>query len=481
MTFERCDVVVIGAGLGGLAAAATLAREGASVLLVERHAQPGGYASSFRRGPFEFEVSLHLMDAVGPGEPGWVLLESLGVALDFAEPRILRRELGPGHDLEIPRGRRELERVIAERYPDQIAAFSELLELGERAQKASLELDGGAPRGLQETLELLGPLARVSAAEVIDAKIGDPKLRDVLERFAIGWLGRSLPALRAPELLVPWYSYHALGGGYPIGGSAALANALVQVIERAGGEVALSCAARRIAVERHRAEAVELEDGRRVSCNAVVSNVCPSVTFGSLIDPAELPGAERARYQRLRPSLSCFKVWIGTHRPIESPAYEVDLTATVPGPRDRLDPRTGRLSVVVPSALGRGFSEPEGRVLSVSTLVRPEQMEGAGTREELGEAVIVRLERELFPGLSTNIAAMEIATPQTFEKFTGNPLGAIYGGSIRGGALDGWRPPARTPIDRLFLTGAWTQPGAGFTTVLRSGRRAAREVMHARR
>ena len=74
---------------------------------------------------------------------------------------------------------------------------------------------------------------------------------------------------------------------------------------------------------------------------------------------------------------------------------------------------------------------------------------------------------------------LEIATPVTFERYTGNPGGAIYGGAIRGGVLDGWRPGARTAIDRLYLAGAWTQPGAGFTTVLRSGRRAAHAVVRA--
>src|SRR6185436_3515544 len=109
------------------------------------------YASTFVRGEHSFEVSLHLMDAIGAGEPGRALLDSLGVALDFAMPPVLRRELGPGHELTIARGRRELEESIAALYPRERSGFRALFELGEAAQRASLELDDGEPRAVEDT------------------------------------------------------------------------------------------------------------------------------------------------------------------------------------------------------------------------------------------------------------------------------------------------------------------------------------------
>ena len=65
---KEYDAIVIGAGLGGLAAATTLAHEGLGVLLLERHNVPGGYATSFVRGRFEFEVALHELSGIGPPE-----------------------------------------------------------------------------------------------------------------------------------------------------------------------------------------------------------------------------------------------------------------------------------------------------------------------------------------------------------------------------------------------------------------------------
>ena len=80
---SRYDVIVVGAGLGGLSAATRLAKSGLDVLILERHNLPGGYATSFVRGRFEFEVSLHELSGIGPPDKRMSLfdyLPDLGVA-----------------------------------------------------------------------------------------------------------------------------------------------------------------------------------------------------------------------------------------------------------------------------------------------------------------------------------------------------------------------------------------------------------------
>ncbi len=76
---QHHDVVIIGAGLGGLIAGAKLAREGKKVLVIEQHDRPGGYATTFQRGDYTLEVGLHEMDGPAPGDIKTKIFNDLGV------------------------------------------------------------------------------------------------------------------------------------------------------------------------------------------------------------------------------------------------------------------------------------------------------------------------------------------------------------------------------------------------------------------
>jgi len=129
------DAVVIGAGNGGLTAALTLARKGLKVLLLERHNIPGGCATSFVRGRFEFEVALHQLSGMGTEQrPGPLrsTLGELGVLekVEFVEMENLYRFTLPGEcDLTLKADRREAVLTLQEKFPDEREAVGKFFNL----------------------------------------------------------------------------------------------------------------------------------------------------------------------------------------------------------------------------------------------------------------------------------------------------------------------------------------------------------------
>ena len=130
------DAVVIGAGNGGLTAAATMAQKGLNVLLLERHNIPGGAATSFCRGRFEFEVALHQLSGLGtPQKPGLLRmqLDKLGVTddLEFVELSDLYHVALPdGFRITLKTDRDETIAVLQEKFPHEKEAIQNFLRLG---------------------------------------------------------------------------------------------------------------------------------------------------------------------------------------------------------------------------------------------------------------------------------------------------------------------------------------------------------------
>ena len=129
------DVIVIGAGNGGLTAAAGLARKGAKVLLMERHNIPGGAATSFCRGRFEFEVALHQLSGLGSAEKPGLLrlaLQKLGVIdeLEFVEISDLYNIMTPdGFKLTLKTDRSQVQTALQEAFPAEKTAIGAYFDL----------------------------------------------------------------------------------------------------------------------------------------------------------------------------------------------------------------------------------------------------------------------------------------------------------------------------------------------------------------
>ena len=201
---DSYDAVIIGAGLGGLAAAVTLASAGRKVRLLEQHRQVGGYATTFTRGPFEFEASLHELSGIGEnGSRGglWRALEELGVsdAVLFAPVREFFRTVGPGLDLRLPFGRAQATAALCEAFPEEARGIQRVHDhfYAIRSEIDRMDSRGGKPGMLSVVARYprLAHAATVPLASILGLSQGC-FVPPPLEREADGSTNRPFVILR---------------------------------------------------------------------------------------------------------------------------------------------------------------------------------------------------------------------------------------------------------------------------------------------
>jgi all-trans-retinol 13,14-reductase len=496
---EAFDVVVIGSGMGGLAAARTIAQFGGGrVLVLEQHYTLGGMTHEFSRaGRYRFGTGVHYVSAdAGPFldfmTDGRVQLQPLPDDFDVLH--------FPGFDFAVPSHRERFQSRLTEQFPGEARAIDRYFGAVRRAVAglAARNVVASLPaplRGLGlPIVERLSPATYRPLRDEIDRRFRDPRLRAILT--ARWGLYGTPPASSA-------FGYHAAvpttffmnGTAHPVGGPKAINEITLEILGRQGVELRARQRVRRIVVERGRVSGVDVEDGvtgdrYHVRTATVVSAAGVRNTY-ALLGPALRPRWARALAELPRES-SAIMLFLGLDR---SPA--------VFGPRGEnhwfmpdLDDRDS-----VRRSLGNGvlyvsfasLNNPAARFHTVEALelVNPsafdEWRDTTGDerpdayrrlKEELTERLLTRLEQR-WPGLRDSVAFAELATPLSFETYQRSVRGSFYGLAATPERLRSPLAGPRTPVQGLFVAGqdAW---GPGVVGALAGGLMAATAVLRPR-
>ena len=296
------DAVVIGAGNGGLAAALTLADAGKKVLLAERHNLPGGFATSFVRGRFEFEASLHeLCDFGTPGNSGnlYALFEELGV-LDKIEfvtvPEAYRViTLDTGEDYTMPFGVQNFIDKMESYVPGSRESTATFFALADECRRAMAYLT--QMRGNPDTAVLKSeyPNFMRVAAYPIDKVLNAIKMpKKAQEILNVYWSYLGTPEDQLSflhyALMVNLYITH--GAQIPKNRSHGISCALADTILEKGGEIWYNSEVEHIITKNGRVAGVRFADGKEVATEHVVSNASPHLVYGRMVDPKDIPEEE---------------------------------------------------------------------------------------------------------------------------------------------------------------------------------------------
>ena len=312
----------------------------------------------------------------------------------------------------------------------------------------------------------------------------DDRFISVWTQLAL-YLGVEPSRLSAVMFIVMWNNYHLHGFYYFEGGSGAIADALAQVVEKNGGTIRTGALATKIEIENGQATLVRTEDDGCFEGRYIVSNANAIDTLEGMVGAEHLPLDYLTAMDEMTIGLSIFTVYLGVDHQfgeIFGNSSEIMFSTTFDTDENMEYIWDGDLAHAPGSIANYSVVDPTAAPVGKSSIQVISQLpynwkndwawnQGYDNYVELKTAAWQLIERaeEYLPGLSEHIQVMEVGTPRTVQNYTLNPLGTIFGWDHTIDQSLDRRLPNQTPIENLYLAGAWTMPGAGQSAVLQSG------------
>jgi len=259
------DAIVIGSGMGGLTAAAIMARlKGWRVLVLERHFRAGGFTHTFKRpGGWEWDVGLHYVGGMEPGAMGRRLFDfvTAGGVRWNAMPDSYDRFTYPDFEFAVQKGEANYRAALAKMFPQESAAIARYFRDLRAAHSYFVRhtMANSMPRPMSATLQWFNrfrsktPL--MTTREYLDSRFRDAGLKALL---ASQWADYGLPPAKSAFVTHGLIAAHYLNGAwYPEGGAGTIADAAGRVIQDAGGAILVNHEVHRILMDGNRAVGVE--------------------------------------------------------------------------------------------------------------------------------------------------------------------------------------------------------------------------------
>ena len=476
---KNFPIVVIGAGLGGLVSAAYLSKYGFDVTLIEQHDIPGGYATSFERDDFTFDVSLHATVAEH-AFPQKILVD-LGVwdQLKVAYIPELRRIITSEFDITLPAKNPEgVKKVISKQFPHETKGIHNFYSEMEQVIEELWE-------GKRFKISMMEKLEKLSLEEWMSVHVNDPEVKYCMAIFS-GYYGLHPSKINALFYAIATGEYLVRGGQYYKTRSQDLSDTLAKAVENNKGKVIYETSVEKILFDKNK-EIKGVMDGQKkiYPAKAVIANCNVPALFDKMIPKEIVPETYTRKIQQHKASLSSFVVWLGLNREISNiKDYEIEIRKSGSGYKDMSVPQKDQadsdIGVTIYDNLFKGYSSPGKSTLSIMCLVdygpwkkfekdyfNDHKKAYNKEKERIAQSFIKKVEQTLIPGLSDMIEVMEIGTPLTNMYYTQNPGGAIYGFDRDMEHLE-----SETPVKGLYLASAWSH-GGGYTPVMMAGRQAA--------
>lgn len=485
--------IVIGSGFGGLAAATRLAVRGYQVTVLEKLDAPGGRAYVFKQDGFVFDAGPTIVTAPFLLEELWALCgQQLSDDVDLRPMSpFFRLRFDDGETFDYCGDKEKMLAEVARLSPDDVAGYERFLEVSAKAYHLGYEQLGVIPfTNLTDMLKVIPEMLQMqglrSLHSLVASHVKDPRLQTVLSFHPL-LIGGNPYSVTAVYALISYLEQQH--GVYSVmGGTGALVNAMVDLMERQGVQLRCNSEVEEILVEDGRASGVRLASGEVLPASVVVSNADAAWTYRHLVDAKHRRHWTDRRIERSRFSSGLFVWYFGTDRRYEDvPQHSVLLGPRYKGLLEDIFKRHRlaedfSLYLHRPTELDPSLA-PEGcdtfyALAPVPHLDSGTDWEAHG--EPFRRAIEERLAETVLPELGDHVISSRVMTPLDFQ----SRLLAFRGCGFSFEPIltqSAWFRPHNVSEDvpGLYLVGAGTHPGAGIPGVLTSAKVLDKVVPHA--
>jgi phytoene dehydrogenase-like protein len=447
----KYDLVVVGAGNGGLSAACVASSLGLKTLLVEQHNLPGGFATSFVRGRFEFEPSLHALSGIGTKEsPGALaaLFQRAGVDVEWCplpEPfRLIVSDDDEKMDVTVPFGVQEFINKVDEYLPGSGKSVADFFDIAKDVVDGMAYL--ASSKGNPDRAVLAsqyGNLLRtsgVSVEEVEDFVQMPEEARSIVNALWF-YLGVDISDLDFQTYGMILYKKLVSGSHAPKMRSHVLSMAFDRKIRENGGTILYNTVVTEINVIDGRVTGVTLSNGERIDTGHVISDVTQHIVYGKLISPeTEIPTKQIRMANSRKKLYSGTVVYLGLNKSKEElglSEYSYFVFPTGDSKAlcaDACSIETSRAQSTICLSNGvPGCSPPGTTILYILVLhfeeswsqVKPEEY--FKVKNRIARDAVEYFERSVGVRILDSIEEIEVATPVTFARYTGSYRGEVNG------------------------------------------------------
>jgi len=492
--------------MGGLTSAAVLAKAGLDVCVVEAAKRPGGYLSGYDRHGFVFDTAIHWLNECGPGGMVRRMFDFLGPGAPATPPlRHIRRYKGETFDYLLTNNPDDLRAAFVRDFPedsDGIHAFFALAKkTGERMARLGRTMRAPVSMTPLEKMRFGLPMAALGLPMLRNNRSTERKLAKLFKSPELRRVFCTEERFLSVLVPIGW----AYSGNYqqpPAGGSQAFPEWLCRLIDGWGGKVAMRTRATEILLEGRRAVGVRVAQGkpskpdvREIRCKHVIACSDVRTVYQRMLPAGTIPPAVMKRIEECELYDSSFTLNIGLDRPPAELGFGEELVFLT---RDGIarsahqshDPNLVALSVLAPSLRDPTMAPPGKGTITVHMPARmadgdewktgPEQRRGKEYRaykQAFADVIVDRVAAAISPDLRKHIELLEIATPFTHQRYTGNRDGTIMANKASGRNIRKGVARYHTPIENLLLGGHWAELGGGVPGAVRAGSNSALLVL----